>query len=1090
MKRLSAFFAILLLFIGCAEARFPRGGSSAAPFTFNGSKLQTNFNGVDAGDYAFLNVLKASTFWSIGSNVNAPVTPDLLDSDGYLNSTSLNGVGVTALTFVPTQNYKSGPYIYKWDGDGTVGSGGTTGSAVAYTISSATQAGTVVTLNLSSAPDAMKAGQPITVAGFTSNWNGLNNTWRVQDVNTSCSNCFRVDTGVSYTGGATSSSPTATFTTSTTVANVGGNLNGSGRFAFQPSASFGFNTQQYSLNTAVTSVQSSVNYPHNIRVVLLSDEAALDAGGIFQSKFLATAAKFGSLRFLNWQYGIQRNISNVTTWATRTPTTYFQYSGDQRRSDLYAGATTISGRTYSTSAPAINSATGAAWAGLTDKSTVHALISQGQATFVATFASGNANITITGHTYAVGDRVNFNVSGGATLPSNISAGNYYTLLSVAANTVQLDNGSGVAIVPNANSTGTINSILAWSTYVSTFAGGGAANIAIPNHHYSVGDFVAFLNFGGTIPAAYNFQQYYYVCSVVAGVSIQVAPTSTCGGTILTQATAGTGTVVSSGKILLNVGGTGAKEVRSAFGGIFTGNVWPDAGNFESLATFVYDATLQQWWMFGGNIDFGSLGIASIVPYEVQLELARQVGAHPYWVTPVWAADPMTDFMPSLMQMVKTSGLQSAGMIPRFEPPNELWNTQFPQTQYATAKAASYGWAFGYNDWYGKVLASLGQSAALIYGIGNLGTTYHLYGAVQTTLNVTGDVGNAFPRFAANSYVGTTPQSPLTGSWGTITFTAVPPSPNATTGPSATQYVSHLANAQYYLSNATQVATGTQTLASLSSAWDGTQFTATFAGTTMTEVAVNHGSALAIGKTISCPGVTPGTTITGGSTGAGWTISSNPGTISYSQGCTAGVDTTAPTKLADSVVDTVVNAAITGCPGACNLHVNSITSGNTIGAFLQIYGGTVAFASGINITGGSFPDYSLSGNPGNQAATSFSIGSTISLTGIGLAYQLWANFANANFGLTKIAGYEGNYSNDYVNGAWSDNLLKYASKQTSNMQTYATTNWNNFRGTTGAVGQFPSVYNMTGNAVIGDAWSVLDDIYQSPTSPQFNAVSAY
>jgi hypothetical protein len=1079
IKALVAILAVLLGFVAPADARFPRGGSSSS-FTFNGSKLQTNLNFVGAGSYEFLDASKLAGPWGFANNAQAPVTPDILDADGYLISSAGNAAsGVYRLSFVPTQDAKPGAYIYKWDGDGSVSSGSSSGAAVSYLISSATQAGTVVTVNLSSSPTAMRAGQPITVAGFTVNWSGLNNTWRVQDVNTSCSNCFRIDTGVSYTGGATSSSPAATFTTSTTVANVGGNLNGSGRYAFQPSVAVGTNVQTFSLFTQIVSIQSSVNYPRNIRVVNLNDEATLDAGGIFSSKLLTTAAKYGSIRFLNWQSG---NNSNTTTWLTRKPVSYSSYNAHQLRSDIYVGATGQTGRTYTTSAPSLNVATGAAWSGLTDKATVTALISQGQATFVATFASGNTNITITGHTYAVGDRVNFNLVGGATLPSNITAGNYYTITAIAANTIQ------IGVTPNANSTGTINSILAYSVYTSTFTSANA-NIAIANHHYVVGDFVAFVNFGGTLPAAFSFSTYYYVCAATAGVSIQVAPTSTCAGTIITPGSSSTGTIVSSGQIYLNVGGTGAKPVKGIKGQIFTNNVWPDAASYMSLATFTYDATLDQWWMTGGNIDWGSLGILNSVPYEIQLELCRQVGAHPWWVMVPWASDPMTDLTPSLMQMVKTSGLMAQGMVPRFEPPNELWNTAnaFIQTSYAVAKSAAYGWTFSYHDWYGKVLASLGQSGAQIFGIGNLGTTYHIIGGVQTAADVVGDLGNAFPRFAANSYVaGASPQAPLTGSWGTITFTAVPPAINGTTGGSTT-YVSHLANAQYFTSNAYALGngSGTQTIGSLSTAWNGTQFTATFAGTTMTVSSIDSGATLAIGRTISCRGVTAGTTITGGSAPA-WTIS-NSTTIAYSQGCTAGADTTAPTKLVDSVVDTVVNATITGCPGSCVFTVNSITSGNTIGPGLQIYGGTIVFASGIRITGGTHPNYTISGSPGNQGPASFSIGQTFSLTGAGKLYQLWATWVNTNFGITKVEGYEGNYSNDY-NGLWD--LVTYASKQEPNLQTYATTNWNNFRATTGAIGSFPSVYNMTGSPVIGDAWSVLDDIYQTPLPPQMNAVNAY
>lgn len=1089
LKRSVAGLLAVLAVTTFADARFPRGRSIVPPtvttFTPNGKPLQTNLNFVGAGSYEFLDASKLSGPWAFWNNAQAPVTPDMLDADGYLISSSGNAAsGVYRLSFVPTQDQKPGPYIYKWDGDGGVSSGNSDGLPVSYTISSATQTGNVVTVNLSSSPTAMVAGQPMTVAGFTANWSGFNNTWRVQDVNTGCSNCFRIDTGTAYTGGATSSSPTATFTTSTTVANVVGNLNGSGRYAFQPVTNVGFNFERFQLQTRIISIQSSSNYPHNIRVVNLNEEASLDAGGIFTAPFLAAAGQYGVIRFLNWQSG---NNSNSTTWATRKPVSYSTWNGTQLRSDIYAGATSKSAgsSTFTTSAPSINTATGAAWAGLSDKSTVSALISQGQATFPATFSNGVANVTITGHTYFVGDRVNFTRSGGATLPPNINEGEYYTITAVGANTVQ------IGVTPSASSTGTINSIVAYRTHFATFTNA-SSSIAIPNHRFSVGDFVAFKNYGGTIATGFAFETYYYVCSSSAGVSITVAPTSSCGGTVITAGSTSSGTIATTQKLFLNVAGTGAKEIRGIKGQNFTDNVWPDAASYMSLATFVYDSNLDQWWMTGGNRDWTSQGLLNSVPYEIQLELCRQVGAHPWWVGLPWASDPMTDFWPSLMQMVKTSGYMAQGMVPRYEPPNETWNTAnaFIQTSYANAKATAYGWGNDFHNWYGKSLSTLGQAAAVVHNVSNLGTGYHVLGGVQTPADIVGDLGNAFPRFASTLYVaGGTAQPALTGSWGTINFAAVPAAVNGTTGGS-TNYVSHLSNSQYYTSNTYMLGSGsgTQTIDTLATAWSGSRFTATFSGTTMAVSSVDAGAALAIGRTILCRGVPAGTTITGGSA-PNWTISSSV-TIAYSQGCVAGADTTAPTKHVNSVVDTVINGTISGCPGSCTLTVNSITSGNTIGPSLQIYGGTIAFATGIRLTGGTYPTYTLSGNPGNQGPTSFSIGVTFSLTGAGRLHQLWATWVSTNFpGITKVSGYEGNYSNDYIpNAPWD--LLTYASKQESVLQTHATTAWNNFTSTTGATGSYPSVYNMTGSPVIGDAWSVLDDIYQTPRPPQQKAVCAY
>lgn len=1096
-----------------ADARFPRGTPTApAAFTFNNSKLQANVNFVNQGSYEFLDISKVTGPWALANNsISAPVTPDIFDTNGYVKDFSGNASsGVTRLGFIQTQDVKPGPVITDWDGDGDVDNQGTSSTVLSYTPTSTTQAGTVVTVNFAATPSAARAGYPIRIDNYNGNWAGFNNNWRVQDIGVSCSvstQCFRIDTGVAYTGAATSTSPTAFFTSSTTVGNVGGGLNGKGRYALTPNPAIGVNENVLGFNQRVFSAASTSNYPHNIRSFFQSDEATLNAGGIFSSKFLAVMAKYGAIRFLNWEAG---NNSNSPWWYTRKPVAYSSWNSDQIVPAIYTGATSQPSRgNYTISAPSIDtSQNGIAWSGLRDKMAASALISQAQSSLTATFTSSSRTVTVTGNNYLVGDRIQFSSSGGSlptASPQNLLPYSTYIVSSilVAGSTFQITDVGSNAVTFTSTGSGTITSYLQW--HVASLSSISGATINMPNHHYVVGDSFAFLNFGSgaALPSPFAFNTYYYVCSVVAATSVQVAVNSGSCGSPLTTVGSISGTIVTSIRLTLNVGGTGAKTIYNISCQIITDNGWPEPGNYRSLGTFTYNQLLDAYCQTGGNADNGaSGGFLNSVPPEIQLELCRQVGAHPYWVTPPWAANPLTDYMPSLMQLVKTSGYMAQGMIPRFEPTNETWNTAlgFIQTLMASSEATAYVWTFGYHDWYGKVLTNLGQAGAQIFGIGNLGSNsaggYHIYGGVQTAIGLVGDLGNAFPRFAANSYVaGLTPQAPLTGSWGTITFVAKPPAVNATSG-GTVNYVSHLVNAQYYSSNAYFAGSGsTQTKYTLASAYGGTRFTATFSGNAMTVISIEGiGTPLASGMTVICRGVTPGTTISGSA--SPWTTSTT-NNISYTQGCVAGNVSTSPQqKYVDSVVDTVFNGTISGCPSSCALTVNSITSGNTIGTNLQIYGGNIAFASNIVVTGGAYPNFTLGGATCsascNQTA-SFSTGISFSLTGAGKIYQLWATYISTNFaGITKTAGYEGNYSNDYIPGNTDApvNLLDFASKQESNLQTYATTNWNTFRATTGAVGEFPSVYNVTGAATIGDAWSVLDDINQTPTSPQWNAVIAY
>ena len=87
------------------------------------------------------------------------------------------------------------------------------------------------------------------------------------------------------------------------------------------------------------------------------------------------------------------------------------------------------------------------------------------------------------------------------------------------------------------------------------------------------------------------------------------------------------------------------------------------------------------------------------------------------------------------------------------------------------------------------------------------------------------------------------------------------------------------------------------------------------------------------------------------------------------------------------------------------------------------------------------------------------------------------------------------SNDYLD-VFADTVLKARAKHAPSVQGYATQMLDNFRGLgafpypAGVTGEFPSNFLMTATYPLGGAWSISDDIYQNPTSPQWNAVAAY
>lgn len=164
---------------------------------------------------------------------------------------------------------------------------------------------------------------------------------------------------------------------------------------------------------------------------------------------------------------------------------------------------------------------------------------------------------------------------------------------------------------------------------------------------------------------------------------------------------------------LTVAGT-TKNIRDRAGdATSTGNnTRPTSGR---LGTLVYDQTLDCFIKIGGDLADGTTGLNNGVPPEVMLQVATKLGAHPWVPTPYLAADPLTDFMPSMAAYFRDNG--PSWMIPRFEGPNELWNNAagFYGTRYAWNKANVYwGVSNGHHQWMGKTMSVLGQAISTVY----------------------------------------------------------------------------------------------------------------------------------------------------------------------------------------------------------------------------------------------------------------------------------------------------------------------------------------------------------------------------------------
>lgn len=192
--------------------------------------------------------------------------------------------------------------------------------------------------------------------------------------------------------------------------------------------------------------------------------------------------------------------------------------------------------------------------------------------------------------------------------------------------------------------------------------------------------------------------------------------------------------------------TASSGAADASGGQFPffTTLWPKAGR---PGTVVYDATLNKWLLRGGNLAEAHCGIANAVPPELAVQLCAETGTHPWFPTPYLAADPITDYMTQLAVYIRDNA--PSWMIPRFEIPNETWNTKFPGTVLAALKANAYwGTTNDWHNWAGKVGSTLGQAISTVYG--NDRTRYQVISGVQTVFGTGASTHNA--RLSSTRYV--------------------------------------------------------------------------------------------------------------------------------------------------------------------------------------------------------------------------------------------------------------------------------------------------------------------------------------------------
>lgn len=476
----------------------------------------------------------------------------------------------------------------------------------------------------------------------------------------------------------------------------------------------------------------------DLNLFYVADTADMAAGLLFTRDFKSKIGngRIGVVRLMD---PLNNNTTNVTTWATRKPLTYQTWgSGGQYRPDLWAGdatpATLITGSTFSWSGGVVTITTPSPH-GLTgsfqiavSKNTpfqyngVYTGTVTGASTITYPLASNPGANTVAGvFSYKTWDYTS-SLTGDPTDKQT----NHFTFATTAD-----------VIMSNVTVTGAPLDTINWA-----------------GHTFTGNECVAFV---GNLPTNIERCINYYVIasSVVAGVSFKVA-TTLGGSTPVTWASAGSSVQCVRPATMKGSGGR-AIPIKNSYGDPITDvNSQPNGliiGR-NNIGTMVYEASFDCWLLFGGdNVTFSG-GIGNGWPVEVCLTLCKETGMQPWICIPFLATDPKTDYVTSLATLIKSyQDGPCPWMIPRIEPPNELWNFSggFYATRWSWNKAFVNwpGTHFDQDNEYGKIASTIGQDVAAVLGVKTNGK-YKMVVGFQSVLFDSPQTTNT--RLASTKYV--------------------------------------------------------------------------------------------------------------------------------------------------------------------------------------------------------------------------------------------------------------------------------------------------------------------------------------------------
>lgn len=166
------------------------------------------------------------------------------------------------------------------------------------------------------------------------------------------------------------------------------------------------------------------------------------------------------------------------------------------------------------------------------------------------------------------------------------------------------------------------------------------------------------------------------------------------------------------EIRLTDGTTTKRCIRTGISNFFNSE-WGAGRSYPSRFAAVYDGNFDAFIVNGGNGGDGSSDLFYCgMPIEAIVALCNYLGAHPHICIPTMAR---ADYSTQCATYVRDN--LDSGLVPIFEYSNEVWNTGFTQTGYATADAVRrYGSSYNsFSNGYPILASQMADAVTAVFG---------------------------------------------------------------------------------------------------------------------------------------------------------------------------------------------------------------------------------------------------------------------------------------------------------------------------------------------------------------------------------------